>query len=303
MITVSVILTTYNSEHSVHRALQSVYNQRGLGVDFELQMIVVDDCSTDATLEVINEFPAKVFSTSENSGGPNKGRNIGLQQATGDFIIIMDHDDEWLPDRILRQLAYADNFDIITCGYVEFDEDSNEEVRRVVNSGADEMLKYARNETFRDKISKTKGKQINYLGSVMYSSRLKHIRFEEHFGQIDFDWITRLFYSKTSVEVCKPLYNRYVASKNLSLNKVYRRRDYYYSLMCLEDFEEEFPNETRLGRKRINGTRARYHYVMNEMKQARRYFLRSEISLKTCMYILTSYYGHEYVNKNFHVFG
>ncbi len=299
---VSVIIATYNSEKFLQRALDSLKNQEGVGKLFDLELIVVDDCSTDATLEILSRNNIVYFSTGSNSGGPNKGRNIALQKVTGDYIVLMDHDDEWLPTRIKRQLDYVQYAPIVTCGYniIERDQD----ISRLTKTHSPENFKlYRKNETFLDKISKVKNKQITYLGSIMIEKSLKHHLFEEHFGQIDFDWIARIFENNESVEVCEKLYNRYVLDSNLSLNNTYRLRDYYYSLLTLENYKKAYPKAVRLGRKRINGSRARYHYLTGDMKQARHYFLRSPLGIKTLLFILTSFVGYKYVIKKFNFFG
>ena len=60
---------------------------------FDLELIVVDDCSSDDTINILQSNKINYLSTGKNSGGPNKGRNLALKQSTGDFICIADHDD------------------------------------------------------------------------------------------------------------------------------------------------------------------------------------------------------------------
>lgn len=299
MYKVSVILTTYNSQSFLQRALDSVFIQDGINTSFTLELLVVDDCSTDKTPKILDENKIVYQSTEKNSGGPNTGRNIGLTKATGDYIVIMDHDDEWHPNRILTQLQYAENAPIITCAHKLIQD--GKETR---DSDKDfEFRIYEKDVTFRDIISRAKKRQSTYLGGVMFHKSLKDIRFEECFGQIDFDWLARLFHNNPSVEVGPSLYNRYVFGENLSLDRTYRIRDYYFSLMTLEAFEKDYPREVIKGRKRINGTFARYHYLMNEMKSARRYFMKSKWNMKTILFLVTSFAGHHYVRKKFHFFG
>ncbi|QIA06722.1 glycosyltransferase family 2 protein [Draconibacterium halophilum] len=303
MIKVSVILTTYNSEKFLQRTIDSVLTQEGKGDIFNLELVVIDDCSHDQTTDILKKNQIHFYSTNSNSGGPNRGRNIGLSKASGDYIIVMDHDDEWLPNRIITQLKYSQYAPIITCGYLVIENQSKQIPRVSVKNCVNGFIKYQKNETFCDKISRTKNKQITYMGSIMFHKRLKGIKFEEHFGQIDFDWIAHLFYNNESVEVCEILYKRYVDKSNLSLNKQYRIRDYFYSLLTLEEFLPEFRKEVKLGRKRINGTRARYHYLLEEMSEARVYFRRSSFNLKTILFWLTSFAGYKFVIKKFNFFG
>src|SRR5690554_4200489 len=104
---VTVILTTYNSEKFIKKTLTSIFNQQKENIDFSLEIIVVDDCSTDKTLEILKaEDKIILLQNENNSGGPNKGRNTALKKATGTYICIADHDDEWLPQKIATQLKH-----------------------------------------------------------------------------------------------------------------------------------------------------------------------------------------------------
>ncbi|MBD2430239.1 MULTISPECIES: glycosyltransferase [Fischerella] len=98
---ISVIIPTYNSEKTIRHTIESVLQQNFS--DFEL--IIINDGSTDSTLEVISHFQdsrIKVFSF-DNAGG-NVSRNRGLKQAIGEFVSFLDADDLWTPDKLESQL-------------------------------------------------------------------------------------------------------------------------------------------------------------------------------------------------------
>jgi glycosyltransferase involved in cell wall biosynthesis len=299
---VSVILTTYNGEKSVERTINSILNQNGINKEFVLELIVVDDCSTDNTIEIVNKFDILLLSTIRNSGGPNAGRNIGLKHATGDYIMIADQDDVWKEHRLISLIPHLKKVPVVSSGYTIYDISKKNKIERVKhhNSG---FVYYGKNKTFINKLTKSLKGQNTYLGSIIFKKNLKGILFEEHFGMVDYDWILNIFYQNDSVEVCDSLYSRYVESNNLSLNEYYRKVDFYYSLFCIENYEREFPGEVRIAYKRIHGTRARYYYLKGNMKKARYYFLRSEISLKTIIFYLTTFAGSKIVIKKFNVFG
>jgi glycosyltransferase involved in cell wall biosynthesis len=300
--TVSVILTTYNSASTLQRALDSIFAQEGLGDLFELDLIVVDDCSTDDTHKILNANQINFYSTAYNSGGPNKGRNIGLNHAKGSFICIMDHDDEWLPHKLKNQLSASTQAPIISSGYWIFNTQTQNKSLQVNTSEEDGLNYYASDETFKALLTKSKRGQKIYFGSLMFAAELKKHRFEEHFGKVDFDWLLRIFNGQKSLEICEPLYNRYVDGHNLSLNSSYRAMDFYYSLMSVENYQQKYPKESKLAYRRIHGTRARYYYLMGDMPKARFYFLRSDMSWKTMLYYLTTFVGSEWVKKKFKVF-
>ena len=100
--TVSVIIPTYNRAHLIARAILSVLNQTFQ--DFEL--IIVDDSSTDNTEEVVNNFNDKKIRYIQhkvNKGGA-AARNTGIKAAKGEFIAFQDSDDEWLPEKLEKQM-------------------------------------------------------------------------------------------------------------------------------------------------------------------------------------------------------
>jgi len=302
MLIISVIVTTYNSHESIGRTLNSIFRQKGNNADFKLEVLVADDCSTDNTLSIIKKYPVKFFVNNKNSGGPNKGRNTGLEEATGDFICIVDHDDEWKEDKLITQLQYIHNTPIITSGQTIVNLNDNKSFDRVSIS-TKEFILYSKNEIFCAKLSRSAPSPNTYLGSTLYSKQLKEIYFEEHFGMIDSDWMLKLYHQNTSIEICKSLYNRYIKSNNLSLNKSYRKNDYYYSLLTLEEYEDQYPDLVKQGYLRIQASRAKYFYLIGDMKNARKYFLKSKMSFKNIAYYLSTFWGADMVKKKFNVFG
>lgn len=115
---VSVIIPTYNRADLLPRAIESVLNQTFK--DFEL--IVVDDGSTDNTKELVSDFQKKdnriQYIWQENSGAPAKPKNTGIKNSKGDYIAILDSDDEWLPEKLEKQLKLFEkdkNLGIVGC--------------------------------------------------------------------------------------------------------------------------------------------------------------------------------------------
>ena len=298
---ISVILTLYNSEKIVLRTIQSILAQEGIGKLFDLELIVIDDCSTDGTRSILDQAHIAYLSTPVNSGGPNRGRNIGLRAATGDYITIVDHDDEWKPWRIKAILPYLDQSSILTSGYLTKYLNNGKEYE-VVAARNTELLRFPKNATFLQKLTKSNQGQNTYLGCIVYPQHLKDILFEEHFGMVDYDWVLRLFHQQESLEVCQALYTRYVDQANLSRNENYRRKDFFYSLYTLDGYKLQYPKAHRIGYRRLHGSRARYFYVNNQMQEARFYLVRSELTWKSIGYFLTSFLGSSWITKKYRVF-
>lgn len=104
---VSVIIPVYNREHVIERAVDSVLNQTFTS----LELIVVDDGSTDNTLELLQDYDddrIRVLRQSENSGA-NAARNKGLHAAEGQYIAFQDSDDRWYPEKLERQVDRMQN--------------------------------------------------------------------------------------------------------------------------------------------------------------------------------------------------
>lgn len=301
---ISVIITTYNSEQFISRTIQSILNQEKKDIDFELEIIVVDDCSTDNTKSIVKQYDNIVFiENKKNSGGPNKGRNIALQKCTGDYICIVDHDDEWLPLKMSKQLKLANNsYLIVSSSYLQYDITNNTETKRG-NKSSEEYIIYKENETFINKLAKNKKGEKAYIGSLMFHHSLKNILFEEKYGMVDFDWMLKIFQNNKSIEITQPLYRRYFLGSNLSLNENYRKNDYEHSLNTVSAYQDVFPKLVKKSIKRINGSMARYYYYMGNTKKARTFFLKSEYNMKNFSYYITSFICPQLIKKHFNVFG
>ena len=101
---ISIIMAAYNSEKTIEQAINSVLNQTY--PNFEL--LVVDDCSKDGTVKVVESLAAKdcrvrlIFN--EKNSGVSYTRKHGLKEAKGAWIAILDSDDAWAPEKLEKQI-------------------------------------------------------------------------------------------------------------------------------------------------------------------------------------------------------
>ncbi|WP_199423575.1 glycosyltransferase family 2 protein [Actinotalea solisilvae] len=103
---VSVVVAAYNHERFVVDALNSVLDQT-FG---DLELIVVDDGSKDGTwaaIQTVSDPRMRSYRLGENQGGA-AALNIGIQEARGEFVAVLNSDDMWAPDKLRRQLAVMD---------------------------------------------------------------------------------------------------------------------------------------------------------------------------------------------------
>lgn len=92
---ISVIVPIFNAENDLKNAINSVINQT---IGFEnIELILVDDCSTDNSKNIINYYLTKYPNIKaiflKNTGNPSKPRNIGIDKSTGEYLMFLDSDD------------------------------------------------------------------------------------------------------------------------------------------------------------------------------------------------------------------
>ena len=148
MPAVSVIIPVYNVEPYIARCARSLFSQ----TLEDLEFIFIDDCTPDRSMEVVREvleqeFPAResqvrVFRMPVNGGLAN-ARMQGLAQATGEYVIHCDGDDELTsPDayRLLYEKAVAERLDIVTCNYLKEDASGRRALVRGECKGVRDLL-------------------------------------------------------------------------------------------------------------------------------------------------------------------
>lgn len=118
---VSVVIPVYNGERflaaAVESALQQTYGH--------MEVVVVDDGSSDATPEVLASFGSRLRAIRQENRGVAAARNRGMAAATGELVAFLDADDVWLPEKVERQVAAwrsAPGSGLVLCGYTVVDE-------------------------------------------------------------------------------------------------------------------------------------------------------------------------------------
>lgn len=121
---VSVIITTHNRPEAVHRAVKSVLNQTYQSIE----CIVVDDASDrENTCLLKKQADTGLiyhYISPENSKGGNHARNVGISLARGEYLAFLDDDDEWLEDKVMKQVGVFErnpDLGLVYCGsYIRY---------------------------------------------------------------------------------------------------------------------------------------------------------------------------------------
>lgn len=101
---VSVLIPAYNAAGSIRRAVDSVLAQ----TYSDLEVIVVDDGSTDSTRDVLANYGDRICYIYQENQERSAARNNGIRNARGEYIAFLDSDDYWLPTKLERQMALFD---------------------------------------------------------------------------------------------------------------------------------------------------------------------------------------------------
>lgn len=97
---ISVVIPAYNREHFIAEAVDSVIRQSYP----DIEIIVVDDGSTDRTRQAVKRFGDKIRYIYQNNQGPSAARNKGILAARGEWVAFLDSDDIFFPDKLSQQI-------------------------------------------------------------------------------------------------------------------------------------------------------------------------------------------------------
>ena len=118
----SIIIPCYNRDMFISKSIRSALNQINIPRE-ELEVIVVDDCSTDKSVEKIRDFiPSIKFIKNKKNYGISASRNIGIKKSKGKYLLMLDSDD-YISNNYLEIMGfYLDNnnfWDAVECDYIK----------------------------------------------------------------------------------------------------------------------------------------------------------------------------------------
>jgi len=233
---ISIILPTYNSEKYIFECISSVLNQSYK----EFEIIVIDNNSSDKTLNIIRSFKSekiKIFNI-KNYGNISISRNLGIEKSIGNWIAFIDSDDLWEKDKLEILSNKFNDYDFIFHD-MKIIKNQNEEI-----------------DTFRFKIVKDKSlKFIEYLSikgnPIFNSSVIVKKNILNQVGRISedqpsfttdyFTWLKISLVSKNYYYEKKRFGSYRIHSQNLSSNI----KNSYYYLKCIIQFKKHYSSKTK----------------------------------------------------------
>ena len=139
-VLVSVIIPAYNAAHFLPEVIQSVLDQSYRN----WEMLVIDDGSTDRTVEIVKEYCEKddrVHLISKLNEGVSKARNLGVQLAKGELVAFLDSDDLWLSEKLLSHVEFMGQHPKVAVSFarVELIETNGKSTHKLTNNIADNL--------------------------------------------------------------------------------------------------------------------------------------------------------------------
>lgn len=141
MVKISYIIPVYNAEAYIERCIDSILGQQNT----KMEIIVVDDGSTDGTLDILHQLAEKnnnIYIFHQNNSGQGIARNFGLEKATGDYIWFIDADD-WIEEAALlhvRRLLELHAPDVLFANFSTFNDETGYTGNIIPGNFANEIL-------------------------------------------------------------------------------------------------------------------------------------------------------------------
>lgn len=222
---ISIIMPVFNSESVVGCAIESIINQSLQ----EWELLIVDDCSSDRTCEVIDEYVKRDCRISlyrkKKNEGPGKAKNLGLQMAKGKYVTFVDSDD-WIDGNAYYDMSFDKTitYDVVIAGFYRdiYGEDDKVIERSVVSMIPAEILSKRKILQIIPEIDEKR--LFSYACNKLYKKDIidtYHISFtDKKFGE-DYDFNIEYFNYVETIRILENSYYHYIKNNMESLTEKY----------------------------------------------------------------------------------
>jgi glycosyltransferase involved in cell wall biosynthesis len=204
---VSIVMPNYNGVPFIESSIRSVLIQTY--VNWEL--IIVDDCSTDKSIEIIEKFHDRRIELLKNQHnvGAAKSRNKGIEYASGEIIFFLDSDDIWKPNKLEEQIRQYDNKTVVIFSDYDLIDEQGNSLNKIIRAPV--------NVTYKNLL------KTNHIGCLTgsYNVKLLGKRFFIKHGHEDYIlWLSILKEGYNAMNVSQCLASRRILKNSLSSNKL-----------------------------------------------------------------------------------
>lgn len=221
---ISVIMSAYNAQKTISRAIRSALNQ----TYDDIELIVVNDCSTDNTEKIVKKYKDNriVYIKHDVNLGAGCARNTGIKNATGDYIAFLDSDDYYNKEYIQTMVDGTENgtFDIVSSGYIAI-EGKHKKTKKP------KACKSEGNNYIKDNSG-----TIHFLNVQLVRKELfDHVEYcKRRFIEDSSTFVKLLYYAKNRNVLNYAGYN-YVQNPESLIHSSSQYKQYLYNLLCAKD--------------------------------------------------------------------
>lgn len=221
---ISVIMSAYNAQKTISRAIRSVLNQ----TYDDIELIVVNDCSTDNTEKIVKKYKDNriVYIKHDINLGAGCARNTGIKNATGEYIAFLDSDDYYNKDYIQTMVDGTEHgtFDIVSSGYIAIEGKHRKTKKPKACKACDSLY-----------INDNSG-TIHFLNVQLVRKELfDHVEYcKRRFIEDSSTFVKLLYYAKNRNVLNYAGYNYIQNPESLIHSSSYYKK-YLYNLLCAKD--------------------------------------------------------------------
>ena len=221
---ISVIMSAYNAQNTIRRAIRSVLNQ----THKDIELIVVNDCSTDDTEKIIKKYKDNriVYIKHDVNLGAGCARNTGIKHATGDYIAFLDSDDYYNKEYLQTMADGTEDgkFDIVSSGYI------------AIEGKHKKTKKPTARKVYGNNYVKDDSGTIHFLNvQLIKRSLFDNVEYcKRRFIEESSTFVKLLYYAKNRNVLNYAGYN-YVQNPNSLIHSSSEYKRYLYNLLCAKD--------------------------------------------------------------------